>query len=114
MILSTDNSFGTPFAFSPSTALITFPKRTLLPIAKETPIQMYTARWLQRRQEKPQRLGRILQPAMSIQIILPEDTLEAKSNGEPTVRHSGDEIRGYLEVTTRGNFEFEVSLSFEG
>jgi hypothetical protein len=51
---------------------------------------------------------------MSIQIILPEDTFEAKSNGEPMVRHSGDEIRGHLEVTTRGNFEFEVSLSFEG
>ncbi|PMD42139.1 hypothetical protein L207DRAFT_485588 [Hyaloscypha variabilis F] len=75
---------------------------------------MYTARWLQRRQEKPQRPGRILQRAMSIQIILPEDTLEAKPNGEPMVRHSGDEIRGHLEVTTRGNFEFEVSLSFEG
>jgi hypothetical protein len=59
-------------------------------------------------------MNRILQPAISIQIILQEDTLGAKSNGEPTVRHSGDEIRGHLEVMTRGNFEFEVSLSFEG
>lgn len=86
-----------------------------MPIAKETPFKMHhTARWLQWRQEKPQRMDRTLQPAISIDIIFPEDTFGAKSDGEPTVRHSGDEIRGHLEVTTRGNFEFEVSLSFEG
>ncbi|KAG0646514.1 hypothetical protein D0Z07_7432 [Hyphodiscus hymeniophilus] len=59
-------------------------------------------------------MDRILQPAISIQIILPEDICGANSNEKPTVRHSGDEIRGHLEVTTRGNFEFEVNLSFEG
>lgn len=75
---------------------------------------MHTSRWLQLRQEKPQRMDRILQPAISIQIILLEDTCGANSNGKPTVRHSGDDIRGHLEVTTRGNFEFEVNLSFEG
>jgi hypothetical protein len=85
-----------------------------MPTAKETPFQKHTSRWLQWRQEKPQRMDRILQPAISIQIILPEDICGANSNGKPTVRHSGDEIRGHLEVTTRGNFEFEVNLSFEG
>jgi hypothetical protein len=93
----------------------TFPNRNLMPIAKETPFQMHDiAQWLQWRQDTPQRMDRTLQPAISIQIILPEDPLAAKSNGEPTVRHSGDKIRGHLEVITCGTFDFEVSLSFEG
>ena len=74
----------------------------------------HTAQWIRRWKEKSQRLDRILQRAISIRIILPEDAFAAKSTGEPAVRHSGDEIRGHLEVMTRGNFEFEVGLSFEG
>ena len=75
---------------------------------------LHTAQWLQWRQEKPPKMDRIRQPAITIQIILPEDAFGAKSAAEPTVRHSGDEIRGHLEVMTCGDFEFEVSLSFEG
>ena len=59
-------------------------------------------------------MDQIFQPAISIRIVLPEDAFATKSKGEPTVRHSGDEIRGHLEVMTCGNFEFEVSISFEG
>jgi hypothetical protein len=57
---------------------------------------------------------RIIRPAISAQIILPEDASGAKSGQEPTVRHCGDEIRGHLEVITYGNFEFDIIVSFEG
>ncbi|KUJ10761.1 uncharacterized protein LY89DRAFT_787148 [Mollisia scopiformis] len=72
--------------------------------------------WLQWRQDTdtPKITGRSFPPAICIQIVLPEDTLPAKSCGEPAVRHSGDEIRGHLEVTTCGTFNFEVTLAFEG
>jgi hypothetical protein len=61
-----------------------------------------------------QRMDRIIWPSVNVQIILPEDTPEAKSSQELPVRHCGDEIRGHLEVMAHGNFEFEIDVSFEG
>ncbi len=55
-----------------------------------------------------------MQPAINVQVILSEDTCSGKWSQEPIVRHGGDEIRGYLEVVTYGNFEFEIKVTIEG
>ncbi|KAH8803657.1 hypothetical protein F5884DRAFT_861975 [Xylogone sp. PMI_703] len=49
-------------------------------------------------------------PPMKIRIILPEDIDPAKSNLDPPVRHCGDKIEGYLEVTTCRDLEFDIDL----
>ena len=53
-------------------------------------------------------------PSVNVRIVLLEDTFATKSRQEAPVWHCGDEIRGHLEVMTRGNFEFEITVSFEG
>jgi hypothetical protein len=51
---------------------------------------------------------------MTIHIVLPEDAAVTKSTQQSPARHCGDVISGHLEVITRGDFRFEVSLYFEG
>ena len=54
------------------------------------------------------------QTFIAIQIVLAEGVTATKSTPPPAVRYSGDDISGHLEVITRGDFQFEISLSFEG
>ena len=51
---------------------------------------------------------------MRIRIVLSEDIHSTNTPPKPLVRHCGDEILGYVEVTTCGKFELELDVSFEG
>ena len=54
------------------------------------------------------------EPYTAILIVFPEDTLCLGKMHEAKVRHGGDVLEGYLEVTTGTIFEFEIDVSFEG
>ncbi|KAE8446852.1 hypothetical protein EG329_011629 [Mollisiaceae sp. DMI_Dod_QoI] len=51
---------------------------------------------------------------MTIQIVLPEDATPTEPVKQALVRYSGETISGHLEIVTRGDFSFEISLAFEG
>ena len=54
------------------------------------------------------------QALMAIVIVLPEDEATPGKTHDTKVRHGGDVLKGYLEVTTGIIFDFEIYVSFEG
>lgn len=54
-------------------------------------------------------------PSVSIQIVLPEDDITAtQSTRRLPIRHAGDELSGYVQVTAQDPFKFNIDIAFEG